>query len=140
MNKIEEWGNKPFMRVSKVRYENFCRYFKGKIEHNFFMDWNDSYDWSLNPGFDIDNATEEESWLNLDKCMVARHYCGYKDEYYISVDYIKANNYDLDTIVPKPKKKRLTKKEKILSEAMCEAFDDLWRKIVNEEAKRRNDL
>lgn len=102
--KKEEWGGHKYIRVSKKRFENFIRYFKDKIEGNFFMGWVDYYDWSLNPGFDSIKADDNAFWDNIDKCMVARNYCEYCDEYYIREDYIKDKNYDLNTVVSKTKK------------------------------------
>ena len=46
MNKLMDWGGPVFVRVSKKKYENFCRYFKDKLEFNDFMGWNDAYDFS----------------------------------------------------------------------------------------------
>ena len=108
MNKIETCWDKPFIRVSKKRFENFIRFFKkaGRIEGNYFMGWGDYYDWSLNPEFNFEAASEKEYWDNLEKCVVARSYLETPHpEYYLSVDYIKDNNYDLDTVVPKERKK-----------------------------------
>ena len=98
-----EWGGHNFIRVSKKRYDNFILYFVklNKIEGNSFMGWHDSYDWSLNPGFNAEKANDDELWDNLDKCMVARCYFETpRPEYWIRTDYIEVNNYDLDTIVP----------------------------------------
>lgn len=131
-----EWGGHKFIRVSKKRYENFIRYFKNKnkIEGNSFMGWSDWYDWSLNGNKEITTDTPEETaWDNLEKCNVAREYYETpKPEYWIRLDYIEANGYDLDTIVPKPRKKRLTKKEKKLTDFLCDAFNYVFK----EEAKK----
>ena len=130
MNKIETCWGKPFIRVSKKRFENFIRFFKkaGRIEGNSFMGWSDWYDWSLNGNLEITKDTPEDvCWDNLEICNVAREYFETPHpEYYLSVDYIKANNYDIDTIVPKPRKKRLTKKQKRFAEALCKAFDQAF--------------
>jgi len=126
MNKIVNWGNGPkFIRVSKKKYENFRRFFGEKIEGNLFMDWVDTYDWSLRSG-----KYEIGSFKNAEECKVARHYCGYaprSDEFYIRLDYIEKKHYDLNTIVPKPRKKRLTKKEKAFAKHICNGFDALFR-------------
>lgn len=124
MNKKVNWGGGPeFIRVSKKRYENFIRYFKDKIESNSFMDWCDSYDFSLSSG-----KWAEGSMEYVDECMVARHYFGGPiQEFYVRVDYIQAKKYDLDTIVPKPRKKRLPKKWKKLADHMADAFDYAFR-------------
>lgn len=103
-----DWGGHKYIRVSKKKYNNFVKYFN-KLEGNYFMDWYDLYDWSLNPGFDASTATENELWDNIHKCMVAREYCEYygRDchyEYYIREDYIKSKNYDLNTVVYKTKR------------------------------------
>lgn len=124
-HETNEWGNHTFIRVSKKRYDNFIRYFKNlkKIEGNSFMGWNDFYDWSLNN--------------NLDKCMVARHYFETPEpEYWIRLDYIEANKYDLDTIVPKPHKKRMTKKEKQFAEVLAKAFNYAFAKECEEQFKK----
>lgn len=123
MNKRVNWGGPEFIRVSKKRYENFIRYFKDKIESNSFMDWCDSYDWSLRSG-----KHKIGTFENANECMVARHYFGGPiQEFFVRVDYIKAKNYDLDTIVPKPRKKRLPKKWKKLADHMADAFDYAFR-------------
>lgn len=138
-HEIHEWGNHKYLRVSKKRFENFVRFFRDKIESDFFMGWVDFYDWSLNPGFDADKATHNELWDNASKCKVARKYVDYGDyEYYIRLDYIEANKYDLDTVVPKPRKKRLTKKEKQFADMLGKAFDNLYRKEVEGEIKNEN--
>ena len=127
MNAKHVWGGHIFMRVSKKRYQNFIKFFRDKIEGNDFMGWYDSYDWSLNPGFDFEKATDEERWDNLEQCMVARLYFeDPKMEYWLRLDYIANNNYDINTVIPTPRKKRLTKKQKMLEEAFCEAFDQLF--------------
>lgn len=127
-HKTQEWGGNVYLRVSKKRYENFIRYFckLRKLEGDTFMGWHDSYDWSLDPDFDEKKANDDECWEHCNKCMVARCYFEtYQPqlEYWLRVDYIKANNYDIDTIVKKPRKKRLTKKEKALADFLCKAFD-----------------
>lgn len=133
MNKITTcWCNgKPFMRVSKKRFENFIRFFEkaGRIEGNSFMGWSDWYDWSLNGNLEITKDTPEDvCWDNLEICNVAREYFETPHpEYYLRLDYIKDNNYDLDTIVPKERKKRLTKKQKMFAKVFGDAFDELFR-------------
>jgi len=144
MNKIETCWGKPFIRVSKKRFDNFIRFFEKEkvITGNYFMGWGDYYDWSLNPGFDpeAEGVTSEDRWHNLDKCMVARSYLETPHpEYYLSVDYIKDNNYDLDTVVPKERKKRLTKKEKAFAKALCDAFDRIFMmEALKEEDEEKN--
>lgn len=127
-----EWGGYEFIRVSKKRFENFIRFFKDKIEGNSFMGWSDWYDWSLNGNLEVDeNTSEEEFWHNLLTCNVAREYYETPNpEYWLRLDYIEANHYDLDTIVPKPRKKRLTKKEKQLADFICDAFDYAFRQAT----------
>jgi hypothetical protein len=118
---LHGWGGHEYIRVSKACYENFMRYFKEKLESNDFMGWYDSYDWSLNPGFDYKNSTENERWEHLNKCMVARQYFASPvPEYFIRTDYcdIKSIPY-----VPKPRKKRLTKMEKQIHDDLADAFD-----------------
>ena len=130
MENIEEWGNKTFIKISKKRFENFVRYFLGKkkIEGNSFMGWHDYYDWSLRK-----EEHKVGSWEAAEDCMVARCFFETPEpEYYVSTDYVKDNNYDLNTVVPKPRKRRLTKKEKKLADALCKAFDEIFR----EEARR----
>lgn len=130
-----EWGGHNFIRVSKKRYDNFIRYFMNlnKIEGNSFMGWHDSYDWALNNNLEINKDTPEDvAWDNLDKCMVARCYFETpQPEYWLRKDYIEANNYDIDTIVPKPKKPRLTKREKAIVDHLCDAFDYAFQLEVN---------
>lgn len=103
------------------------------------MDWMDYYDWSLNPGFDAEaeDVSEEEHWENLDKCMVARLCaCGPRWEYYLSLDYIKDNNYDLDTVVKPIKKSELSKEDKMMIEAIGNAINKIFEKeaekVMNE--------
>lgn len=132
MNKRVNWGGPEFIRVSKKRYENFIRYFKDSIETNAFMDWCDSYDWSLRSG-----KYKIGTFKNANECMVARHYFGGPiQEFYIRVDYIKAKNYDLDTIVPKPRKKRLSKKWQKLADHMVDAFDYAFRYEAEKSIKK----
>lgn len=137
MNKIETCWGKPFIRVSKKRFENFIRFFgkTGRIEGNSFMGWSDWYDWSLNGNLEITKDTPEDiCWDNLEKCNVAREYFETpRPEYYLSVDYIKDNNYDLDTIVLKERKKRLTKKEKMFAAAFADAFDEIFKKEAKQQ-------
>lgn len=101
--KTHEWGGNVYLRVGKTCYENFIRHFweLGKLEGDTFMGWHDSYDWSLDPNFDEKKANDDECWEHCTKCMVARcHFETYQPEYeyWLRVDYIKANNYDIDTI------------------------------------------
>lgn len=135
-----EWGGHDFVRVSKKHYENFIRHFanSNKIEQNSFMGWRDAYDWSLNNNLEITESTPEDvAWGNLDKCRVAREYFETpQPEYWIRLDYIEANNYDLDKTVPKPRKKRLTKKERKLADFLCDAFDYAFREASKEEFKK----
>jgi hypothetical protein len=121
-----EWGGHVFIRVSKKRFENFIRYFKDKIEGNSFMGWSDWYDWSLNGNKEITKDTpEEECWDNLEICNVARKYFETPEpEYWLRTDYC-----DLKSIpyVPKPRPKRLTKKEKQFANFFADAFDYAFR-------------
>lgn len=129
MNKLMDWGGPVFVRVSKKKYENFCRYFKDKLEFNDFMGWNDAYDFSYDKRYQekLHGGIENNSKY-LDRCMVARHFFETpQPEYYIRVDYIWNNSYDLNTIVSKPKKPKLTKKEKMIADHVCDAFDIVFR-------------
>jgi hypothetical protein len=90
---IKCWGNYEYLKVSKKEYDKFMKTFIGMIENDFYMDWLDSYDWSLRSG-----KHKIGSWDNALECRVARHYCGWypKDhEYYIRLDYAKAKGYEL---------------------------------------------
>lgn len=128
MNKIEEWDNHKFIKVSERKFDNFLRFFKKRIVGNYFMGWCDLYDWSL-----ADKEHEVGSLKYFEDCMVARNYFETPNpEYYIRVDYIESNNYDLNTIVPKKRKKKLTKKQKNFFENLCKAFDE----IFEQEAKK----
>lgn len=133
-----EWGGHDFIRVSKKRFENFIRYFEDKIEGNSFMGWSDWYDWSLNGNLEVVEETPEDiAWDNLEICNVARKYFETPEpEYWLRLDYIKSHNYDLDTIVPKPRKKRLTKKEKKFAQLLCDAFDYAFREASKEQFKK----
>lgn len=94
------WGGHFFIKVSKKRYENFCRYFKKEIEYNTFMGWKEGYDWSLASG-----RYKEGTFEYVDECMVCRYYFeSPKPEFYINLDYIELKNYDLNTKVPKGEK------------------------------------
>lgn len=139
-HEVCEWGGHNFIRVSKKRYDNFIRYFVNlnKIEGDAFMGWCDYYDWSLNNNLEITEDTPEDvAWDNLDKCMVAREYFETpQPEYWIRLDYVEANNYNLDTIVPKPREKRLTKKEKKFAQLLCDAFDYAFREACKEQFKK----
>ena len=108
-NKIEEFGDQKFIKVSKKQYENFIRYFGDKLSSNCFMGWCDSYDWSLSSGKYKIGTIEYDC-----ECEVARN-CfetyGHREDYYLRLDYIEKYNYDINTIVPKPRKKRLSKKK-----------------------------
>lgn len=128
------WGEHQFIRVTKKKYENFVRYFKDKIESNCFMGWCDYYDWSLNNNLKITEHTDEKViWDNHHKCMVARCYFETpQPEYWIRTDYIEKNNYDLNTVVPKPRKKRMTKQEKMFCDAICAAFDSAFMQASKE--------
>lgn len=126
-----EWDGHEYIRVSKKQFENFIRYFRSKIEGNGFMGWLDYYDWSLNPNFNEETANEEESWDNLSKCMVARKYYEAPfPEYWLRIDYINANNYDLNTIVPKIRKKRTSKKKKQFVDFLSDAVDYVLKGMV----------
>ena len=131
-----EWGGHDFIRVSKKRYENFIRFFRDNIEGDGFMGWLDYYDWSLNNYFKVTKRTSDEKfWNNLHKCRVARKYVDSPNfEYWIRLDYVKTNNYDLDTIVPKPRKKRMTKKEKKIADLLSRAFDHMFEQAAKEAA------
>ena len=132
MNKRTNWGGPEFIRVSKKRYENFLRYFKDVLDGNAFMDWFDSYDWALSSG-----KYKEGTLKYTDECMVARHYFGGPNqEYYIRVDYIESKHYDLDTIAPKPRKKRLSKRTKMIANHLVDAFDYAFRIQAEEDAKK----
>lgn len=103
-HEICEWSEHKFIRVSEKRYDNFIRYFENlnRIEGNSFMDWHDSYDWSLR-----EKKHPIGSWEAKADCKVARCYFGGpKSEYWIRLDYIEANGYDIDTIVPKPRRRQ----------------------------------
>lgn len=134
-----KWGKYHFIRVSQKKFDNFIRYFQGlkKIKGDFCMDWHDFFDESICPE-EIKNS--EERW---DESIVARHYeCPYGQEFWIRIDYIEKNNYDLDTKVPKPRKKRLTKKEKQFSKMLTNVFDKLFEleaKKQLEELEKKND-
>ena len=131
MNKIEEWDNHKFIKVSKRKFDNFLRFFKKKIEGNHFMGWYDLYDWSL-----ADKKHKVGSWEYLGDCMVARNYFETPvQEYYIRIDYIESKHYDLNTIVPEPKKKRerLTKQEKLITKHITKAFDEIFKQEANKE-------
>ena len=126
MNKIVKYSNKLFIRVSKAKYENFLRFFPA-LEGDFFMDWEDFYDFSLSSG-----KYEKGTWDYAAECKVARHYVSKHAEYYISLDYIKAKNYDLNTVVPKPRKPRkprLTEEEDLITKYLCEAFDNVFKGV-----------
>ena len=126
-----DWGGPVFIRVSKKRYENFCRYFKSKLEFNDFMGWNDAYDFSYDKHYQEKLCGGmEENHEYLGRCKVARHFFETpQPEYYIRVDYIWFHNYDLNTVVPKPRKKKpkLSKTEKMIVDHMCDAFDIIFR-------------
>lgn len=131
MNKLMDWGGPVFVRVSKKKYENFCRYFDGKLEYNAFMGWNDAYDFSYDKRYKekLYGGLEHNSKY-LDRCMVARHFFEApkrEHEYYIRVDYIWDNDYDLNTIVPKKRNPRLSRAMKKIADHMCDAFDIMFR-------------
>lgn len=115
-----EWGGYTFVKATKKEYNNFLRFFKNKVENDFFMDWDDTYDWSLNGNAKI--KTEEQWWENKHKCMVARHYCDRGEEFWIRLDYIQKNNYDLKTIVPKESEEKPTKLADVFAKALDEIF------------------
>lgn len=71
---------KQFKRVDKETYTKFLKdYGVDKWEQNFFMDWLDTYDFSLASG-KYEKGTDER----LDECIIARKYCGCGGiEYYI---------------------------------------------------------
>lgn len=124
-----EWGGFDYIRVSKKRFENFVRFFREKIEGDGFMGWLDYYDWSLNNNFKVTKKTSDEDfWNNLDKCRVARKYVDSPNfEYWIRLDYLETNHYDLNTIVSKPRPKRLTKKEKLIVDGFCKLLDECFK-------------
>ena len=96
------------------------------------MDWVDSYDWSLRSG-----KYERGTFESSAECKVARHFVGCSkdtEEFYISVDYIEKHNYDLNTVVPKEKEQKLTKKEKMILDAFCKAFDKAFKAQATKEA------
>ena len=135
-NKLKDWGGPVFIRVSKKKYENFCRYFEDKIEFNAFMGWYDTYD------FSYEKCYEDKGYgdCKMDRCMVARQYFeGPRAEYYIRADYIWKNGYDLNTIVPKPRRKRLPKSYQKVIDHMCDAFDAIFRQEAMTKIKEEDD-
>ena len=78
--KIYTWGNsQEFVRVDKSIYMQFLRDYRAQksIEQNAFMDWVDTYDFSL-----VDADIDFQS--KLQPCMIARKYVGCeKHEFYI---------------------------------------------------------
>ena len=129
MNKIVEYCGHKFIRVSKVKFENFRRYFRDSpdFDGNDFMGWYDLYDWSL-------GKSKEGSWEYLDECIIARNFFETPHpEYYVRLDYIEKKKYDLDTIVPKPRKKRLSKRTKMIADHLCDAFDIVFRNEATKE-------
>lgn len=140
-HEICEWSGHKFIRVSEKRYDNFIRYFENlnRIEGNFFMDWHDSYDWSLNNNIKPTKNTPKKVFYDcLAKCKVARcYYGGPKSEYWIRLDYIEANGYDIDTIVPKPRKPRNTRQLKMITDHLCDAFDYIFRLEATSKAKQQ---
>ena len=134
-HEICEWSGHKFIRVSEKRYDNFIRYFENlnRIEGNSFMDWHDSYDWSLR-----EKKHPIGSWEAKADCKVARCYFGGpKSEYWIRLDYIEANGYDIDTIVPKPRKPRNTRQLKMITDHLCDAFDYIFRLEATSKAKQQ---
>lgn len=71
---------KQFKKVDEGTYKKFLKdYGVDKWEQNFFMDWLDTYDFSLASG-KYEKGTAER----LDECIIAREYCGVGGiEYYI---------------------------------------------------------
>lgn len=130
MKKTYVWNTgHSYIKVGKKKFENFRRFFGDKLSGNSFMEWTDVYDWSL-----VKKEKDYNKWLN--ECMVARVcWQGAPIEYYIRLDYIEKMNYDLNTIVSKPRKKRLTKKEKIFADHLCQAFDYAFARYSQENSK-----
>lgn len=134
-NKIREWCGHDYIKVNKKQYENFMRYFGDKVSSNCFMGWCDSYDWSLRSG-----KYKVGTFENADECNVARNYFetyGKREEYYLRVEYIEKHNYDINTVVPKPREKRLTKKEKEFAKTFGDFFDALFKRMCEEENKKQ---
>ncbi len=132
MNKIVYFCGNAFIRVSKKKYDNFTRFFKNSLEFNAFMGWNDAYDWSLDS-----KRFKKNSFQRANECMVARHFFeAPRGEYYISAAYIGIKQYNLNTVVPKEREKRLSKKQKKLANAICKAFDTAFAEEAKKDAKR----
>lgn len=78
--KIYTWGNsQEFVMVDKSIYMQFLRDYstQRRIEQNAFMDWVDTYDFSL-----VDADVDFQS--KLQPCMIARKYVGCeKHKFYI---------------------------------------------------------
>ena len=78
-----------FKKVDKETYKKFLKdYGVDKWEQNFFMDWLDTYDFSLASG-KYEKGTAER----LDECIIARKYCDCGEvEYYIKKTILHNHN------------------------------------------------
>lgn len=118
--KTTNWGGPEFVKVTEEQFDNFRRYFK-QLSGNSFMGWYDLWDFSLK------KHSKKDAYKHFDECVVARNYFETPEpEYYIRLDYIESKNYDLNTIVEKPKEPELTEEEKKMIDHICDAVDLLF--------------